>query len=233
MANCIDLGGGVWISYPIKTCDIANGSYCNLNEGDCSDSIGICSEVAQTFTCTGEGIFPDPFDCQRYHMCVLYNQVYALESRTCAGLTAFSAVTSDCSASVLDSFCSGLQFTCEKVGDTGAWPGNSNIFYICIYADGQYHPQMHRCLPGYHFENGRCLDTTTTTITSTTITPTTDSSGGGDNTQFQCEKFGLFLHETNCRQYYYCDGTNVAVLYTCVDGTYFDIVTSSCIAGSC
>lgn len=214
------MGGGIWNSYPIKTCEISKGFFCNLNEGDCSNSTSICSDVAQTFTCTSEGLFPDPFDCQRYHMCVLFNEVFALESRTCPGVTAYSAASSDCSANILDRICSDAQFSCESIGDTGAWPGNSNIFYICVHTNGQYHPQLHRCTPGYFFQNGTCVLSTATTTTVDDIT-------------FNCEKFGLFPHETNCMQYFYCNANFEATLNTCAVGSYFNNVTNSCVVGTC
>lgn len=213
------MGGGIWNSYPIKTCDIDNGFFCNLREGDCSNSTSICSDVAQTFTCTSEGMFPDPFNCQKYHMCVLFNEVYALESRTCPGITAYSAASGDCSATITDVVCTDVQFSCENVGDTGAWPGNSNIFYICVHTNGQYHPQLHRCTPGYYFENGTCVNSTPTTTIITDI--------------FTCERPGLFPDETNCMQYFQCDINYEATLRKCEDGTYFNNATSSCIIGIC
>lgn len=111
-----------------------------------------------SFKCNTGGVFPDPFDCQTYHFCYADGSGELVKvTSVCANESAFSAASGDCSAAVTDNLCLSPQFVC---GEMGAWPGNSNIFYVCTVVDFFdtliANPQLFRCDAGLSFTDGIC-----------------------------------------------------------------------------
>ena len=104
---------------------------------------------------------PNPFNCQMYHMCFPSGNNLIAVNILCGGNSAFNPVTSDCSLLTSNPVCQGNPFTCEFVGQMGAWPLNANIYYICMARTTNgirvLFPQLYRCPVGYYYYNEDCV----------------------------------------------------------------------------
>lgn len=230
MASCLIINGE-WHTVPVERCNTKDGFYCNLGQRGCSNKTGPCMPAGfeGNFACTSEGVFPDPYDCQRYHMCYTAKSAIVSANIECGSDKAFSTTTGDCSKNINDTVCTKPQYTCLYSGDSGSWPGNRNIFYICkaLVYQGQriYFPTIYRCGPGEVF-NGRDCVASSQFLSG--------SVGSGENMPvYQCPGIGLHQHPDDCRSYYYCDALLRMRLYTCPTSTHFDNVRKSCVRGTC
>ncbi|XP_055691255.1 uncharacterized protein LOC129794528 [Lutzomyia longipalpis] len=216
-----------WHTIPIEECDTAGGYFCNVVAGTCSNASGPCNPVGheRNFVCTAAGIFPDPYDCQMYHMCYRSGNSFGAINVECGGNSAFSVITGDCSITIDNHVCREHQYRCENVGDRGAWPGNSNIFYICkaeVLEDGRrvLYPGLYRCGPSEHFVNNECR------LGSPEGHPTLPPS----NT---CVTSGIFIDPTDCTSYLLCDhDLNLHVIH-CPEDSFFNPEILACERGNC
>ena len=239
-----------WLTVPVEAC--SRGEYCNLKEKGCSSNTGPCNPVGHTgnFVCTSLGIFPNPYDCQRYHVCYQSGINLVSLGFACMHETAFSPTTGECSLTVEDGVCNEPQFKCENSGDKGSWPGNDNIFYICkaVEVNNQrvLFPTLYRCGSNEVFTGQLCerkpltistpaetftMSTSTSPLSSSTQNPidTTTSPGGN----FICYRAGIYPDRTNCRYYFSCDTYLRPIRIQCPIGTYFNQEMSSCYRGEC
>lgn len=229
LARCVRIDG-TWQTIPVETCNTEDGYYCNLATKGCSNATGPCHPLGfeGNFACTSEGVFPDPYDCQRYHMCYRAGNTLVSANIECGGNRAFSAATGDCSLTLDDDICTANQYLCNNSGDSRAWSGNMNIFFICkaSFEQGQriLYPAMYRCASGEVFDGHDCVPKDVEVY----HTPVTE-----EVYTFYCEKSGLFQDLLNCQSYYYCDSTLKWKKYTCPAKAYFNNRTKSCIRGQC
>lgn len=159
LSSCVNLGHSNWITVPVETCKADRGNFCDSTSKACTNAESECNQLNIPFTCNTAGVFPDPFDCQTYHFCYV-NESGSLGKITsvCDGGSAFSPASGDCSATLSDELCTYKQFHC---GYMDAWPGNSNIFYVCVILVNNYgremeHPELFRCDAGLSFSDGIC-----------------------------------------------------------------------------
>ncbi|XP_062550974.1 uncharacterized protein LOC134215900 [Armigeres subalbatus] len=220
VARCIELNNS-WQPVPVEECDADAGYFCNVNEGGCSQRIGACNPAGQegNFVCNTMGVFPDPFECEKYHFCYQNGQNLVSINMACEN-TAFSPTTGDCSLPLNDTTCTIPQWNCSQAGEMNAWPGNNNIYYLCM-ADNRngirvLYPELYRCSANRVFNGTRCVDRQT--VPSQT---------------YRCDSPGLYEDVTDCRYYYFCDANLVAQHIQCPSGSYFDTRTSSCVLGTC
>ncbi|XP_055537969.1 uncharacterized protein LOC129725786 [Wyeomyia smithii] len=222
-SKCLYLNGE-WRPQPFEKCNDENGFYCNVHEGGCSRNVGPCNPAGQegNFVCNTQGVFPDPFDCQRYHLCYQNQQNLVAINMVCDSM-AFSAATGDCSVQRNDTMCTSLRWSCSKAGEMNSWPENNNIYYLCIadIKNGALYPQLYRCSANQIFNEGRCVDR------QTVLSPP-----GVDNS-YRCESAGLFPDPINCRLYYFCDVNLKSQHLECPAGTIFQPSTVSCVIGTC
>lgn len=221
--------GRQWKTLPVEMCDSSMGFYCNLEKKGCSNETSPCHPFGYegNFACTSEGTFPDPYDCQRYHMCYRAGSVLVSAAVDCGSDRAFSAQTGDCSLSLADNVCHGRQFNCTNSGDSAQWNGNRNIFYICkaTYDHGErvIYPTLYRCAPGEMYNGRDCVKIQQ--IITTTKAPTAEV--------FKCTSRGLHRDVNDCTSYYYCDVLLRQTRYTCPLGTHFNGSLQSCSNGPC
>ncbi|CAD7003038.1 uncharacterized protein LOC101453369 [Ceratitis capitata] len=249
LSTCVRNSSG-WMIIPIEICDTTKGFYCNSRLGMCSNATGPCHPFAMdgNFPCTSQGIFPDPYDCQKYHMCYFAGVTLVAVTLECSGNKAFNAATGQCTATLQDAICLVRQFQCDNVGDAHPWPNSPNVFYICRALSQQdervLYPSLYRCADGEVFNGHACqqanfpLDPITTT---TAITPTTRSSFGSDSSSTEtapferaCTEVGLSVDGEDCTSYYYCSAVNGIKRHRkCPSGTHFSTKYASCIFGLC
>lgn len=199
IATCVRVNG-VWLTEPVERCDTDAGMFCNLDAQGCSNATGPCHPFGYegNFSCLSEGVFPDPYDCQRYHMCYRAGNIIVPANIDCGGIRAFSAATGDCSLTTKDSVCSKRQYNCTRPGESGAWPGNKNIFFICkaTLDNGEriLYPTLYRCAPGEKFEVDECVPIDSTPSTGITTTFTTNTE------KFMCKTPGLHVNPSDCNR---------------------------------
>ena len=251
LSTCVKHSNG-WVNIPVETCDTENGFYCNARLASCSNTTGPCHPFSSeaNFPCTSHGVFPDPYDCQKYHMCYFVGPTLVSAKVDCGGDKAFSPATGQCSLDINHTVCHEKQFKCLNAGDVHAWPMSPNIFYICKATSNQdervLYPTLYRCEDGEIFDGYYCrpakpneqfpnnpitkpVDPTATgspvVITPTTIAPTAPRV---------CSEAGLFADTKDCRKYYYCSAISGALKQlACPMGTFFNEATSSCAFGDC
>ncbi|XP_055705676.1 uncharacterized protein LOC129803251 [Phlebotomus papatasi] len=216
-----------WHTIPIEECDTLGGFYCNVNAGKCSNASGPCNPIGyeRNFVCTSTGIFPDPYDCQVYHMCYQSGNSFGAINVECGGNSAYSVATGDCSITIDHHVCREHQFRCENVGDRAAWPGNPNIFYVCkaeVQEDGRrvLYPALYRCGPSEHFINRECR--LTDSETHPTLPP--------DN---ECVTPGIFVNPTDCTSYLLCDHELDLHVIHCPEDSFFNPEILACQRGNC
>ncbi|XP_053686473.1 uncharacterized protein LOC128736013 [Sabethes cyaneus] len=222
-AQCLFLDGE-WRPQPFEECNEDEGFHCNVLERGCSQNVGSCNPAGQegNFVCSTEGLFPDPFDCQRYHLCYRNQQNMVAINMACDS-TAFSAATGDCSLPRNASICTTLQWNCSRAGEMNSWPENNNIYYLCI-ADsrsGVLYPQLYRCSGNQIFNDGQCVERQAVPLPP-----------DGDNS-YRCEAAGLYPDPANCHFYFFCDNNLNSQHLQCPEGTIFQASTKSCVIGTC
>ncbi|XP_026479322.1 uncharacterized protein LOC113385695 [Ctenocephalides felis] len=140
-----------WLNVDVDTC--TGGQFCNLREGGCSSKPGACNS-AGTMQCDNEGIFPDPYDCQRYYFCTGKGAGGILKE--CVGKNAFDVVTGTCTSSLDSEICKNLAVDCQRAGENGPWPGDDHFYYICKTKvdDGvkSLYPQVYKCSDGGRYK---------------------------------------------------------------------------------
>lgn len=234
VSNCLFLNDQ-WLTIPVDSCDTQNGYYCNLNDRGCSNSTGPCNPVGHetNFVCNTEGIFPDPYDCQVYHICFQTGPNYVAINMNCPGNSAFSPQSNECTSLLTDSVCTEPQFLCTNAGDQAAWPGNNNIFYMCIAANvnGEriLYPVLFRCPSRQIFNGVTCV--ANESITTNPDNPDPPTSENPDN--FVCQSRGLFPDPTNCQFFFICDSNLVSTRNECPANSFFDVNSGGCIRGTC
>lgn len=243
LSRCIK-DGNKWLSVDVEICN-QNGYFCNILEGRCSNSTGACNQPG--FKCTSEGNFPNPFNCREYYYCVGSGQIQ-VNKRDCEIGWAYNPTDQLCSLPLTSSVCTEAQFTCKRAGDIAAWPGTTNIYYICIF-DSKFNktlPELHKCSGSQVFEIDTCVNRseTTNTPTPTPLSTTDDSNSGTQPTSTEpgtptepneivCVVKGEFPHPTNCRSYYKCSASLILAIFTCSAGKYYSIPYMGCIVGNC
>lgn len=226
LARCVRINSR-WPTIPVELCDNDAGEYCNVAAGGCSNATGPCNPLGYegNFSCTSEGVFPDPYDCQKYHMCYRVGDTKVSTKIECGHDHAFSAATGDCSLSLKDEVCTKSQYKCDHTGESHEWPGNSNIFYIChaTIDIGQriLYPIIYRCGPREKFDGNDC------------VKRDRNLGNKGAREPFKCRKSGLFGDANDCKSYYKCDLLLRLMRYTCEHGSHFDNRTKACMQGMC
>ncbi|XP_046998839.1 uncharacterized protein LOC124614050 [Schistocerca americana] len=159
---CLGDGSGGFYATVVAVCDSSADQKCSAEQAACvasADSECHSSLPGEDFTCHGIGSFPDPYDCQTYHICTEVNAGSQPES--CSGTTAYNPLQADCSLTTSDRVCTEGPITpCTQLGQVGIVPENPAIYYICIQKGDGMSPEMYRC-PGsqtFNVTTAACVD---------------------------------------------------------------------------
>lgn len=212
----------MWEAIPLEICDETVGMYCHQGEGKCSTTLGVCNPLEGNFVCSSEGVFPDPHNCQAFHMCHMRGNTFVAANVLCTGNSAFDPATGSCSINIAHEICNNVQFNCQRVGQMAPWPTNANIFYICmatsVNGNRVLFPNLFRCPNGQYFDNDK---------------QACGTNGNGGGSSFNCPSPGLFKDPSNCNFYFFCNGNLSAQRIQCPTGTFFDTVNMGCMRGTC
>ncbi|XP_049827417.1 mucin-5AC-like isoform X5 [Schistocerca gregaria] len=141
--------------------------------GECVEGESECDVENDPITCTGMGLFPDPYDCTKFHICKAEGNSSV---RYCSDGWAYNPLTGVCSEELTGSICSSLPIVCDALADSSTFPGNPSIYYICVSDDGvEIYPSLYRCPHGgiYNPSTYQCSDSSTN---STATSPSSSSS---------------------------------------------------------
>lgn len=153
----------------LQTCDTKEKEYCLINK--CSkDPNPLCSTTVQgSFQCTATGMFPDPYNCNIYHICakkteevkgspIYDNADYYYAAMKCDDGYGYDPVSTYCKNPLKNKLCPDKLPVpvCKELGQSGALT-NPSIYYICISgSSGTYVPELHLCPHGKKFIGGKC-----------------------------------------------------------------------------
>ncbi|XP_049814118.1 mucin-2-like isoform X2 [Schistocerca nitens] len=151
--------------------------------GECVEGASDCHSETDPITCTGVGLFPDPDDCTKFHICKAGGGPST--NRTCADDWAYNPLTGVCSEQLTGSICSSLPIVCDGLADTDRFPGNPSIYYICVSDDGvEIYPSLYRCPHGgiYNPSTYQCSDSSTNSAATSSSSSSSDVSSSPTTT---------------------------------------------------
>ncbi|KAJ2939228.1 hypothetical protein O0L34_g8540 [Tuta absoluta] len=162
LITCVSLPIG-WLKVPVQQC--SEGLSCNAAEGRCSNkTVPECDLAAQKYqhTCEQVGIFPDAFDCRKFHLCSPPDgspDGRPADHRValCPRHYAYNAQTAQCSIKLVYGQCSEkLVPQCSEAGHTEGLQSSPNHYYVCLLKQGALYPQIFICPHGWYFWDGFC-----------------------------------------------------------------------------
>lgn len=157
---CIDLGGGDFDELDGDECDIENKEYC-LN-GNCTNATNQhCPPREQpAFPCKSIGVFPDPFDCQVFHVCCEDEANSSSSIHNCENKFAYDPLTTYCKIPLSSNICPERPPvpTCTRSGERGALTMNKTIYFICTKINGVLYPVQYLCPNGRYFVGDQCVN---------------------------------------------------------------------------
>lgn len=161
LVMCIE-SEGKYEEMDLQTC--SEEQTCLNNE--CSeDPNPLCPTGAQeSFKCRATGMFPDPYNCNIYHICIQKSdQVTPNDQDTqfamkCDDGYGYDPVSTYCKNPLKNGVCPDKLPVpvCKELGQSGALI-NPSIYYICIFgSSGTFVPELYLCPHGKKFIGGRC-----------------------------------------------------------------------------
>lgn len=180
---CVESEPGVYEENVVQTCKTPEES-CLLDRCAKEPNPKCPIKGGSSFVCTGTGVFPDPYDCSSYHVCIEKDNIIADDeipvndlyaAVKCPDNWAYNPVSTYCDKALPNGFCPNAPPipACREIGDIGAIDGTS-IYYICTNdAKGALRPILHMCPHGNIINaEGKCQEKNIPTTTP----PTTPSS---------------------------------------------------------
>ncbi|XP_013169033.1 PREDICTED: uncharacterized protein LOC106118826 [Papilio xuthus] len=160
--TCVPLPYG-YLKVPLQVC--SNGQTCNAHKGGCSEkAVPECQPATQKHkhSCEQVGIFPDAFDCRKFHLCspaegLPDGRPADHRAALCPRHYGYNPQYAQCSIRLLNGQCSDKPVPdCKSVGETGPLPKSPNHYYVCLLKRGTLHPQVFICPHGWYFWDGFC-----------------------------------------------------------------------------
>ncbi|EAU77177.1 uncharacterized protein LOC120902773 [Anopheles arabiensis] len=183
-------------------------------EGTASDRCGptpsdvcVTSTESRPFTCSASGLFPDPNNCQNYHVCLAASESSTVY--TCPPGYVFNIVTTSCIRQISAANC--VTVSCPVAVPSYVLYGTSRVYYVVC--DGVNLPtEVLRCPNGALF-----------TFFS--------SSTRFGECVYTCSGQGNYPNSNNPSSYYQCYISNGRLVYNeldCPSGTIFNQTLRYC-----
>ncbi|XP_041978630.1 uncharacterized protein LOC121732742 [Aricia agestis] len=200
--TCIPLPVG-WLKVPLQQCP--EGQSCNAHQRQCTTAaVPECDAAGWDYhhTCEQVGIFPDAFDCRKFHLCSppadLPDGAPAdHRAALCPRNYGYDPKTAQCSIPLKRGQCEQKPVpTCKKVGDFGVLPSSPHYYFVCLSKKGVISPQVFLCPHGWYFWDSFCRPEpeTEATVVVDTVQSTTESSR--PNVFFSTEKTTTYAADT-------------------------------------
>ncbi|XP_045497453.1 uncharacterized protein LOC123695597 [Colias croceus] len=160
--TCVALPVG-WLKVPLHQCP--GDQTCNAHLKKCSsEAVPECDVVTQKYqhTCEQVGIFPDAFDCRKFHLCsppegLPDGRPADHRVALCPRHYAYDPQTAQCSVLLPNGQCTSKPVPpCSKVGQAGSLSTSPNHYYVCLSKQGSLTPQIFICPHGWVFNEGFC-----------------------------------------------------------------------------
>lgn len=226
---CIQISNGDWNKILMDTCH--GKRTCDQTIGVCTDDFNFfCHEsvLSYQFVCNQPGIFPDAYDCTKYHLCAV-NQEGHLRTTSidfkCPEGFGFDSMSTLCHVKLTDGKCKSNLPICEKIGQTGEIVGNPSLYYVCmpLGVNGKvvYLPEIFVCpYDTYYVQTneymGKCEALKTGLIDG------------------NCVEEGLFYNQDNCESYIQCSKGEVEPISKhCPFGEKFNPIKRICLDHDC
>ncbi|RZC34209.1 peritrophic matrix protein 1-B [Asbolus verrucosus] len=146
---------------------------CSANEkcvnGACTTaSDPICDGIARIeFKCKKVGVFPDPFYCNKYYMCVNDGGTLKRFKNECEEGFGFNIATDLCSIKLINNRCVTGEYPvplCKKLGESAAVAKKPAEYYTCVQktvkVNGSMktvlYPELDECPNAKIFSNNEC-----------------------------------------------------------------------------
>ncbi|GFG28130.1 hypothetical protein Cfor_12293, partial [Coptotermes formosanus] len=182
------------------------------NKPYCTD--GVCSNTPNTtcpnqtqksFVCTGNGSFPDPNDCQKFHVCdASQNQT----TYTCSSNYVYSHAKKSCDRKKVTADCAVIKCRNTTAIEYVVYPKDANIYGLCIRGKATV------------FSCGERQEFDTSTSTCKFV-----CKQEGVFPRDNCRKYYECLFVTTNRYNY--------LEWECPAGTRFDDKMQACVEGTC
>ncbi|XP_017016142.2 uncharacterized protein [Drosophila takahashii] len=161
--NCTTLGyclrdaTGKWETVKMLGCESDHSFFCS-DEGTfgCTWQSECRVPKRGPFNCQQEGVFPDPYDCRKYHEC---SDQSVETPRLCSNGAGYSTLSDSCVLPRESDQCTKEQFTCERSGQVGGWLADNRFFYVCVNdsTNTDLYPLMMKCREGFVFNSYSCV----------------------------------------------------------------------------
>lgn len=218
---CILLSDGEYFKEFAATC---NGQLsCLESTGRCTTQENIeCDSniVGYKFNCYQPGLFPHPFNCSKYFMCIKENGLLDQKpiELECKNGFGFNPLSTLCNKKVDVGKCEKLVQPCKNQIASGYIPGNPSLYYVCLPTSNIYFPQIFACPFNFEFNGEECVDPT----------PTNGLENG------KCKTVGKFYNPFDCKGYVECKTIDGDPVYKkCILGLVFDHKTKKCVEFAC
>jgi hypothetical protein len=128
---CVVLPNKVNYSVGPYNCADSDASKPYCNAGVCSDTPNLtCSEqMPKTFECTAAGVFPDPNDCQKFHVCDT-NQTDT--TYICSKNYVYSHAKQACARKNTTTDCAVIKCKNTTVLEYVLYPKDANVYGLCV-----------------------------------------------------------------------------------------------------
>ncbi|KAL0268278.1 UNVERIFIED_CONTAM: hypothetical protein PYX00_010285 [Menopon gallinae] len=227
---CTEKGGDSWVitNCPKEQKCVMDGENYICSRKDPQKNV--------TFTCPGNGFFPDPYYCRKGYMCSsegsLPEMICECPKNSALNIYQFSCITdenyrNDCKCDYYDRCKDGWM---GSLGDMC-----QNEFYYQCESDGKNGTValIKKCPDGQAFHEGRCQETSIISDlnSSPVIRPNCVPMSQkycfheGNKT---CKKKGEMLPHSLKRCYYYCNAKNEALVRDCGPGSSFVCKNGTC-----
>ncbi|KAH8373990.1 uncharacterized protein LOC110188803 [Drosophila serrata] len=157
LGYCVKDASGRWDTISMLGCQSEHSFYCS-DEGTYGCTWQAQCKVPKRgpFTCQQAGLFPDPYDCRRYHEC---SDLQVDTPRQCTNGAGFSTLTETCVLPRDSDQCLSAQFNCSRPGDVGGWEADTRYFYVCVNetSANSLYPLIMKCREGFVFMNNACV----------------------------------------------------------------------------
>lgn len=159
LGYCIHDATGSWETISMLGCQSEYNFYCS-DEGTFGCTFQSQCQVPKRgpFSCQQAGLFPDPYDCRRYHEC---SDQSVDTPRICSNGAGYSTLTGTCVLPRESEQCIQEQFTCSRSGQVGGWAPDNRYFYVCVNdTANSLYPLMMKCHEGFVFNSYSCVPDT-------------------------------------------------------------------------
>ncbi|XP_037034007.1 uncharacterized protein LOC119072817 [Bradysia coprophila] len=178
--------------------------------GACTSTAGLCKTGpgGSTFKCTDEGIFPDPSDCTRFHICEADSTA---EDYQCDTGFVFNSILKSCQMGKTPC----TKISCSRASEANtfiAYASNPTYYAFCMNDNGVFSTLMFKCLYD-KFE---------------------EFDAKAKQCQFKCKAKGTFQNPADCGESFSCSGVNAKpVTAKCPAGWVFDGTSCNRDADTC